>query len=63
MDGKSQSHRMRSCGHLVHSIVLIINNVLVTTDVLGAGEMAQLCTPSALSFISGDPERRQLDAG
>ena len=45
------------------SIVLINNNVLATTDVQRAGERAQGCTPSALSLISGDPERRQLDAG
>lgn len=41
MDCKLQSHRIR-CGHLVYNIVLIINNVLLTTNVLRAGEMAQL---------------------
>lgn len=61
MDGKLQSHQMRSCGHLVHNIVLIINNVL-TPNVPRAGEMAQ-CIPSAPSLVSGDPEKRRLDAG
>lgn len=49
MDCKLQSHRIR-CGHLVYNIVLIINNVLLTTNVLRAGEMAQLVKVLAIEL-------------
>lgn len=38
---KFRSHKMRSYGRLVHNIVLAVNNMLLTANLLRAGRMAQ----------------------
>lgn len=38
---KFRSHKARSCGHLVYHIILVVNSVLLTTNVVRAGEVAQ----------------------